>query len=435
MEPPPHRPSDRQEIPAMTPRDHPASPRPTLSFAEFVGIVAMLMALTALSVDIMLPALPAIDAAFAIADPNDRQLVVTAYMLGFAAGQPVYGPLSDRFGRKPVLLAGLGIFVLASLGTVLVDSFSGLLVLRALQGIGAASPRVVGIAVVRDRFGGRDMARVMSFVMILFVILPVLAPAMGSGILLVGDWHLIFLALLGFGAAVAAWMQTRLPETRPPELREPLSATWLGRALLLTVTTRATLGYTIAAALIFGPLLGYINSAQQIFLDVFEIGELFPVFFGLIAIALAFAAFLNGSLVGRLGMRPLSHGAAIAFVIVSAAHLAYVLYEPAPSVWLFCGFLAANLFCFGIMMPNFNAMAMEPLGQVAGTAASFVGCVTTAGAAAFGWYVGHLYNGTVVPLVAGYLVLGALALVAVAVTEHGRLFRAHHGPPTTGGRQ
>ncbi len=415
----------------MTPREHPAPPGQTLSMAEFVAIIAMLMALTALSVDIMLPALPAIDAAFAIADPNDRQLVVTAYMLGFAAGQPIYGPLSDRFGRKPILLLGLAIFVLASLGTVLVDSFTGLLVLRVLQGIGSASPRVVGIAVVRDRFGGRDMARVMSFVMIVFVILPVLAPAMGSGILLVGDWHLIFLALLGFGALVAVWMQARLPETRPEEMREPLSINWLAKSLRLTVTTRETVGYTIAAALVFGPLLGYINSAQQIFIEIFDTGDLFALFFGLIAIALAFAAFLNGNLVGRLGMRPLSHAAAIAYVVISAAHLIYVLMlDGPPSVWVFSAFLAGNLFCFGIMMPNFNAMAMEPLGQVAGTAASFVGCVTTAGAAIFGWYVGHLYDGTVIPLLAGYLVLGGLALIAVIITEGGRLFKTHHQPPT-----
>lgn len=414
----------------MIPREHPATPGQTLSMAEFVAIIAMLMALTALSVDIMLPALPAIDAAFAIADPNDRQLVVTAYMLGFAAGQPVYGPLSDRFGRKPILMLGLAIFVLASLGTVLVDSFTGLLVLRVLQGIGSASPRVVGIAVVRDRFGGRDMARVMSFVMIVFVILPVLAPAMGSGILLIGDWHLIFLALLAFGALVAVWMQTRLPETRPEEMREPLSINWLAKSLKLTVTTRATVGYTVAAALVFGPLLGYINSAQQIFIEIFDTGDLFALFFGLIAIALAFAAFLNGSLVGRLGMRPLSHAAAIAYVVISAGHLAYVMMlDGPPSVWVFSAFLAGNLFCFGIMMPNFNAMAMEPLGQVAGTAASFVGCVTTAGAAIFGWYVGHLYDGTVIPLLAGYLVLGGLALIAVIVTEGGRLFATHHQPP------
>lgn len=414
----------------MTTRDIGSTSQTSLSFVEFVGIIAMLMALTALAVDIMLPALPAIDADFKIADPNDRQLVVTAYMLGFAAGQPLFGPLSDRFGRKPVLLFGLGVFILASLGTLLIDTFTGLLLLRFAQGIGSASPRVVGIAVVRDRFGGRDMARVMSFVMIVFVILPVLAPAMGSGLLLFGSWHLIFMALLVFSAVIATWTQVRLPETRPPEDREPLSLRWLGIALYQTVTTRSTLGYTIATAFIFGPLLGYINSAQQIFIEVFDLDDLFPLYFGLIAIALAIAAFLNGRLVGTIGMRPLSHAAVIGFVVIAAAHLAIVLtMDGAPPVWLFSVFLAGNLFCFGIIMPNFNAMAMEPLGRIAGTAASFVGAVTTAGAAGFGWYIGHLYDGSVVPLLTGYLVLGVLALIAVLVTERGRLFVTHHASP------
>ena len=414
----------------MTPRAAGSANAFSLPFAEFVAIIAMLMALTALSVDIMLPALPMIADDLAVADPNDRQLMITAYMLGFAAAMPVYGPLSDRFGRKLILTVGLGIFVLASLGTLLADSFSSMLLLRALQGIGSASPRIVGIAVVRDKFEGRDMARVMSFVMIVFIILPMLAPAMGSGILALGSWHLIFVALLLFSLAIAVWVQARLPETRPPEEREPLSVRWLGHALYRTVSNRETLGYTIATAFIFGPLLAYINSAQQIFVESFETGELFPLFFAMISASLAVAAFMNGRLVVRIGMRPLSHAALLGFVVVAAAHLAVVLiYGHSPSVWLFCAFLAANFFCFGMMMPNFNAMAMEPLGNIAGVAASFVGAITTAGATVFGWYVGLLYDGTVVPLLSGFLVLGTLALITVLITERGRLFKPHHAAP------
>ncbi len=415
----------------MTPRAPSSLGNTSFSFAEFVALIAVLMALTALAVDIMLPALPMIADDFAIADANDRQLVVTAYMLGFAAGMPIYGPLSDRFGRKVMLMIGLGIFVVASLGTLVVDSYSGLLLLRALQGIGSASPRIVGIAVVRDKFEGRDMARVMSFVMMVFILLPMLAPAMGSGLLFLGSWHLIFVALLLTGAAIAIWVQLRLPETRLPEKREPLSLRWLGHALYQTVTNRETLGYTIATAFIFGPLLGYINSAQQIFIEVFDVGDLFPVFFALISTALAAAAFLNGRLVVRIGMRPLSHAALVGFVAIAIVHLAVVLWVDAiPSIWMFSAFLAANLFCFGMMMPNFNAMAMEPLGNIAGVAASFVGAITTAGAAVFGWYIGHLYDGTVVPLLGGYVVLGGLSLVIILITERGRLFKTHHASPT-----
>ena len=414
----------------MTPRAPGDSSVTSQPFAEFVAIIAVLMALTALAVDIMLPALPMIADEFAIADANDRQLIVTAYMLGFAAGMPIYGPLSDRFGRKTMLMIGLGIFVVASFGTLVADSYSSILWLRALQGIGSASPRIVGIAVVRDKFEGRDMARVMSFVMMVFIILPMLAPAMGSGILYLGGWHLIFVALLLIGLAIAAWVLIRLPESRPPEKREPLSLRWLGHALYQTVTNRETLGYTIATAFIFGPLLGYINSAQQIFIEVFELGDLFPVFFALISTALAAAAFLNGRLVVRIGMRPLSHAALVGFVAIAIVHLAVVLMSDGPpSIWMFSAFLAANLFCFGMMMPNFNAMAMEPLGRIAGVAASFVGAITTAGAAVFGWYIGHLYDGTVTPLIAGYVVLGVLSLIVILITERGRLFKTHHASP------
>jgi MFS transporter, DHA1 family, multidrug resistance protein len=410
---------------------HPADPAGrTPPFAEFVAIIAMLMALTALAVDIMLPALPMIADDLSIADANDRQLVVTAYMLGFAAAMPFYGPLSDRFGRKIMLMIGLAIFVLASVGTLFVDSYPALLLLRALQGVGSSSPRIVGLAVIRDRFQGRDMARVMSFVMMVFIIVPMLAPAMGSGLLILGTWHLIFVFLLLVGLVIAAWVQMRLPETRHPEDREPLSFRWLGHALYHTVTNRETLGYTIATAFVFGPLLGYINSAQQIFIEVFEIGDLFPLFFALISMALALAAFTNGRIVVRFGMRPLSHAALVGFVVIAAVHLAVVLASDGePSIFTFCAFLAANLFCFGMMMPNFNAMAMEPLGNIAGVAASFVGAITTMGGAVFGWYVGHLYDGTVVPLVAGYVVLGSLALIAVLITERGKLFQPHHAPP------
>lgn len=410
----------------MSALDATASERRMPAFPEFVALVAAMMALTALSIDIMLPALPAIDAAFSIPDPNDRQLVVTAYFIGFAGGQIFYGPLSDRFGRKPVLLIGLAIYALASAWTVAAGSFGALLAARVVQGIGCASPRVIALAVVRDVHGGRQMARVMSFVMMVFIIVPILAPGVGQIFMGLGHWRWIFLFLLVVSLGIMAWTALRLPETRRVEDRAPMSAAWLGKAIKETVTTRATLGYTTATGLIFGALLGYINSAQQIFVDIYDAGALFPVLFGIIAAALAAAAFVNGRLVERQGMRRLSHLAISGFLAVALLHAAVaVATDGAPPIWLFCTLLALNLFFFGFAMPNFNSMALEPLGHIAGTASSFVGAFTTACAALCGWYIGHHYDGTVIPLIAGYVALGGLALLVVTITERGRLFRPH----------
>ncbi len=407
-----HQPMNRTEAPLGMP-----------GFVEFVALIALLMALTALSIDIMLPALPQIGQALDVADPNRRQLVVTAYMLGFAAGQIVFGPLSDRFGRKPILLCGLIIFAAASLASALAADFQSLLIARAVQGLGCAAPRVMAIAIVRDLYGGRHMARVMSFVMTVFIIAPIVAPGIGEALLIVGRWEWIFQFLFLVALLTIAWSSLRLPETQTPEKREPLSLAWLIRAFGETVTTRQTLGYTISASLVFGALLGYINSAQQIFVDIYGAGSMFPVLFGVVAIALAAAAFLNGRLVVRLGMRWLSHIALIGFFGVAVILLALsLLSDGVPPLWAFCALLSLNLFCFGFAMPNYNALAMEPLGHIAGTASSFVGAFTTAGAAVLGWYVGQQFDGTVVPLALGYVGLGALAILAVAVTERGRLF-------------
>ena len=211
------------EIPA-------APPRTELRFAEFVAMMALLMAMTALSIDVMLPALPYIRAEFAVADPNSQQLVVTSYVVGFAIGQLFQGPISDIFGRKPVLLVGLSIFALASFACVVSDSFEGLLAARFLQGLANAAPRVVAVAVIRDVYGGRRMAEVMSFIMMIFIVVPVIAPSIGAAFLLVGSWHLIFAALCAIALAATVWTGMRLPETRPPELRDPLSLAWLGGA-------------------------------------------------------------------------------------------------------------------------------------------------------------------------------------------------------------
>ncbi|MCA1974053.1 MAG: multidrug effflux MFS transporter [Caenispirillum sp.] len=397
-----------------------------MAFGEFVAIVALMMALTALSIDIMLVALPDIAASYALSDPNDRQLVITAYLLGFAAGQPVCGPLSDRFGRKPVLAAGILVFGVGSLGALAAPDFGWLLWARALMGLGAAAPRIMAISIVRDRFAGRGMARVMSFVMMIFIIIPIIAPSLGALILLGGDWHWIFAALFAVGLLLLVWTGVRLPETLPPAKRRPLSLGSIGEAARTVVTTRQTVGYTLAMGFMFGSLMTYIGSAQQVFMDAYDVSaEMFPLLFALVASVMALASLTNARLVERIGMRRVSHAALLGFVAAGAV-LAAFGFPALPPLAVLVAFLMVTFFCFGLIAPNFNALAMEPLGHIAGMGSSLTGFYGTAGGAVFGWLAGQAYDGSVQPLTVGFAAFGVLALVCVLVTERGRLFGGHH---------
>ncbi len=403
----------------------PQSSQFALSFAEFVSLIAFLIALTALSIDIMLPALPQIGAAMKVQSENSRQLVITLYFLGFASGQVLFGPLSDRFGRRTPMLAGLALYIIASLLAAAAGSFSELLAARFGQGFGAAAPRVIALAIVRDRFGGRNMARVMSFVMMVFIVVPILAPAMGQGILLAADWRSIFFLLLLAASAVAMWAWLRLPETRPAEDRLPLSARSIFAAVKLVCSTRQTAGYVIAIGFIFGVMTSYIISAEQIFVEVYGLGKWFPLAFAAIALFMVAASFVNASVVRKVGMRAVSHRALLGALAVCVV-VALTGYPDKPPLWFFCAFMAAIFFCFGLMMPNFNALAMEPMAHIAGTASSLAGFYSTATAALFGTLVGRFFDGGVRPLFIGITLLVLAALAVVLVVERFKL--ARQGP-------
>ncbi len=402
------------------------SPHPGLSFAAFVTLMAGFMALNGLAVDTMLPALPAIGDELGVSDPNDRQLVITAYLLGFGFFQMFYGPFSDRYGRRPVLLFGVSIYALFSIITVFVSSFDGVVLTRFLQGAGSAATRVLVVAIVRDCYSGRQMARVMSLAFIIFLTVPVLAPAIGQGIMLFVSWHWIFLALglFALGLTVFAWM--RLPETLHAEYRLPLSMSRVFDAFKVVATTRNSIGYTVAMALVLGPLFGYIASVQQIFADVFQVEGLFTVYFAITAVSMAMASFLNSRIVERLGTRMVSHTAVCAMLVLAVVGL---LLEQSDYQTLlsFVILQSALMFCFGLTAPNFGAMAMEPVGHIAGTASSVQGCITTVGAAVLGFLIGQAFNGTTVPLIASFGLLSAAAIGVVLLTE-GRMFKALHEP-------
>jgi DHA1 family bicyclomycin/chloramphenicol resistance-like MFS transporter len=339
--------------------------------------------------------------------------VIVSYMMGFAAGQLVYGRLSDRYGRKPVLMVGMAIFIAGTLAAALAGNFSLLIAARAVQGVGAAAPRVIAFAIVRDRYSGREMARVMSFAMAIFIIIPVLAPSMGQGLLLVGTWRLMFELLLVAGVAIALWAGLRLPETMRANAGEPLA---LSASARLALETPRTIGYAIGGGLIFGCVLAYVSCAQQVFVDVFGLGVHFPLAFGATALMIALASLTNAMLVGRLGMRRLSHAALAAFIALSALLVVATLLGWT-SFWLFIGLMVPLFYLFGLIAPNFNAMAMEPQGDNAGMASSVIGFVSTGIGALAAAFVGHMFDGSVLPLALGFLCLSAAAFAVVVWVE------------------
>jgi DHA1 family bicyclomycin/chloramphenicol resistance-like MFS transporter len=397
------------------------APARDIAFPEFVTLIAAMMALTALSLDMMLPALDGIGRAFAIDDPNARQLVIVVYLVGFASGHLVAGPLSDRLGRKPVLMAGLAVYVAGSLAAALAPGFGWLLAARAVQGLGCAAPRVVALAVVRDRYAGRGMSRVMSFVMMVFIMVPVIAPTLGTGMLLVGPWRWIFAALLAAGVGLALWSGLRLPETRPEG-----EAVGLLTAVRTVLVTPQSLGYTLAIGFLFGNLMTYVSTAEQVFTTTYAMGDAFTLLFGAIALAMVAASFSNSRIVGRLGMRRVAHGALLGYLGLCGT-MALFGYPAQPPLPLYALFVAGTFFCFGHIVPNFNALAMEPMGRVAGVGSALIGFWMMAGGALFGGLIGQQFDGTVRPVAIGFTVMASLTLATVLVTERGRLFRVGAG--------
>ncbi|KGM35282.1 multidrug effflux MFS transporter [Inquilinus limosus] len=409
----------------------PGRATPAPGFAEFVGLIAFMMALISLSIDNLLPAFGAIQADLGIADANALQYVLTAYMAGFGVMQLIYGPISDVIGRRPTLMIGLTVYTVGSILAIVAHGFEWLLIARVVQGMGAAAARVLTVTIVRDRFSGREMARVMSLTMMVFIIVPIFAPAIGQAFLFLGGWHAIFVSMLVLALVQIVWFNLRMPETLHPEYRKRLSPSAIGSAMRRCVTTRVSIGYASAMGLMMGALMSYLGSSQAIFeTDVYALGTYFPMAFGLIAMVMGFASFLNSRLVRRLGMRRLSHTGILGFVAVGALQVVFAFaFGGKPPLFLFGAVLAANMFLFSLTVPNFNAMAMEPLGDVAGTASSVFGSYTTIVSAILGAVVGQAFDGTVVPLAFGYFGLGLLALLIVLWTERGRLFVPHHPDP------
>jgi DHA1 family bicyclomycin/chloramphenicol resistance-like MFS transporter len=376
---------------------------------EFIALMAALMASNALAIDSMLPALPAIGDSLGVAEENRRQLVVVVYLFGFGIAQLVYGPLSDRFGRKGLLAGSLIFYAGFALLAGLASSFFLLLAARFLQGVAAAATRVLVVSVVRDRYHGPAMAQIMSMTMIVFMIVPILAPSLGQAVLAIGNWRNIFIFLAVYGALLAAWLWWRLPETLPRERRRPLSFRSIRDAVWVTLRTRQSIGNALVQTLLVGALFSFINSIQQIVFDVFERPELFGLVFACVAIPMAASSYVNSRLVMRFGSRRLLLIALSCFSVAGAVHLA-IAGAFGETIWSFVALQAATVAVFGLIGANAGALAMEPMGHIAGTASSIQGAMSTVGGALIGFAVGQSFDGTTIPFLIGFTVCGGLAL-------------------------
>ena len=394
--------------------------RPAVS-VEFILLVALLNAMVAMSIDTMLPAIGQIALELGAADPNSRQYIITVFFAGMTLGTLIYGPWSDSLGRKPAIAVGLGFYALGSLICLFAGSFEMMLIGRFIQGFGASAPRIVSIAMVRDGQGGAAMARVMSFVMMVFMLVPMLAPSIGQLVLLVASWRFIFVGLLAFGVVAGLWLWLRQAETLPRERRSPLSVAALMGAAGQVLRHPVAMGYTLAVGAVFGSFIVFLGTSQQIFAEQYGQGGYFALWFALFAGGMALSMMVNARLVMRYGMRLISKLALRTFLVLSVLFLGVsIAYGGHPPLALLAIFLFVTFFCNGLLFGNYNAIAMEPMGRIAGMAASISGAISSLIAILTGGFIGQLYDGTVIPLIAGFTGLGIVTFALVEWAERRR---------------
>jgi len=388
-----------------------------ISPREFTLLVALLMSIVAISIDALLPALGIISTDIVMAYPNQAQLIISALFLGMAIGQLICGPLSDAIGRKKVLYSGILLFLAGSLICFVAQDINTLLLGRFIQGLGVSGPYVSAISIVRDKYAGREMAKVMSLVMMIFIMVPAIAPSLGQGILLFASWRYIFVLYIGYSILIGLWIFLRLEETLPKEKRIPLSITGFMDGFKEVIFNHSTMCYTLCMGLFFGSFVGYLNSSQQIFQVQFGVGKLFTVYFGILALMFGAASLFNSQLVEKWGMHFISYRAVISIIFSSGLFLGlHTLCDI--QLWMFMVYAAVLFFCFALVFGNINAMAMEPMGHVAGIASAVIGAVSSIISMLIGTAIGQLYNNTLIPVTLGFLVMTTLALGLMKLADH-----------------
>ncbi len=392
---------------------------------ELIILMASLMALNALAIDVMLPALGLISDDFALPNVNDRQWIITSYIFGMALGSILYGSLADRYGRKPILLVTIAIYILFAILCAFAWDYDLLLIARFIQGLAASAMGVLVNSIIRDRYEGDAMARSMSTIMMVFMIVPVTAPLLGQVVLLVAPWKAIFVVLSLGGLGAFLWVLTRLPETLHPDNKIPISPTTIISGWYQVIFNRNSFGHVMASGLMMAPLFAYIASAQQIFFDIFDAGDIFVYVFALNAAAMSLGNFANSRIVMRYGARRVSQSALIFFILISIIHFATAL-AGGINIWSFTIFLVPSMAMVGLTGANFSSIAMQPFGRIAGVASSFQNFARSGLSASIGAAIGLQFDGTVMPIAAGFLICGIASLTLIFWAEKGRLFRRVH---------
>lgn len=399
----------------MTDVSHPGlAQQQRLPLPEFIAMLAFLFATIAFSIDAMLPALPDIAADLTPDNVNRAQLILTTFVAGMGLGTLFAGPLSDALGRKRTITIGFGIYIAATIAAIYADSLELLLVARFVQGLGAAGPRIVGLALVRDLYEGREMARISSFVMMIFIMIPAVAPTLGAGIIAISDWHGVFLAFIAFAVIGALWLNIRQAETLPPAARRPLRIGTLYAAAREVLSDRQVMLATLILTLGFGQMFGLLSSAQQLFGETYGKGENFHLWFAAMALLSGSGTVLNATFVMRFGMRRIAKWAYVMQTIVSGLALTLILSGVLPQGLEFPVFFfwaVSVFFMAGVTFGNLNALALQRMGHIAGMAASIVAAISTLAAVLIAAPVGLLYNGTAIPAITATLICSGLAWV------------------------
>ena len=392
---------------------------------EFLLLMAALQCLMALYVDTMLPSIHQIGADLDALDNNRYQFVISSVMLGMGLGQFFYGPLADAWGRKPAVHLGFALMIIGTLISLFAQSFEVMLAGRVLQGLGAAGPRVICMAIVRDKHVGPDMARIMSLIMTIFIFSPVVAPMLGQLVLLFAGWRAIFGMLIVLSSATWIWFALRQEETLDPANRAPLSFVPVLKAMRQVITTRVGLIYTLAAGLIHGSLIGFLLSIQGVLHGIYETGAMFPVYFAMMALGVGFSSFMNSKLVYRFDLRKLVMTVMAFSATVSLLEAFFVgVVGIEVSLFGFIGMMIVTTFCFGLLFGNLNALSMAPFGKIAGVASGTIGALTMMMGVLVGTFIGLSFNGTILPMLIGFAVASSLALLLVVLFSETRVKKA-----------